>query len=217
MNLQDSKYSEWRAVYLLLGEVRETVHQIGFESRLPTIAGQLSAACLTVLNDPLHKMYGKVNRYLQRRPWWETEKIPSYWIDQILFHPPEDDEGHTEEVNWLLDLLVNGLQTPQDLNIYRRTNVFEHILLLYNSPSSIVPMKKKILNILFRGAQVGGGTTLITRAAALSWIESCSVTSDAFSNLWKELSRVIYESGDHERVDNWSGHSISAVLTAGSS
>lgn len=66
-----------------------------------------------VLNDPLHKMYGKVNRYLQRRPSWEVEKIPSYWIDQILLHPPEDDDGHSEEVNWLLDMLVKGLRTPQ--------------------------------------------------------------------------------------------------------
>lgn len=66
-----------------------------------------------VLHEPLNKMYGKVNRYLQRRPWWEVEKIPSYWIDQILFHEPEDDEGHYDEVNWLLDMLVNGLQTPE--------------------------------------------------------------------------------------------------------
>jgi hypothetical protein len=66
-----------------------------------------------VLHEPLNKMYGKVNRYLQRRPWWEVEKIPSYWIDQILLHQPEDDEGHYEEVNWLLDMLVNGLQTPE--------------------------------------------------------------------------------------------------------
>lgn len=64
-----------------------------------------------VLSDPLHKMYGKVNRYLQRRPSWEVDKIPSYWIDQILLHQPEDDEGHYEEVIWLLDMLVKGLQT----------------------------------------------------------------------------------------------------------
>lgn len=66
-----------------------------------------------VLHEPLNKMYGKVNRYLQRRPWWEVEKIPSYWIDQILLHQPEDDEGHYDEMNWLLDMLVNGLQTPE--------------------------------------------------------------------------------------------------------
>jgi nucleolar pre-ribosomal-associated protein 1 len=110
---QDSKYTEWKAVYLLLGEIRETVNQLGFESSLPSIAGRCAVACLMVLHEPLNKMYGKVNRYLQRRPWWEVDKIPSYWIDQILLHEPEDDEGHYDEVNWLLDMLVNGLQTPE--------------------------------------------------------------------------------------------------------
>lgn len=176
-------------------------------------------------------MYGKVNRYLQRRPWWEVEKIPSYWIDQILLHQPEDDEGHYDEVNWLLDMLVNGLLTPevnllhhmkpittvsnlvlQDLNIYRRANVFEHILSVYNAPSSNAVMKKKILHLLFRATQVGGGTTLITRAAALSWIQSCVANSDTYTTLLKELARAIYESSDGERVGSWSGHSISGTI-----
>ncbi|EED22137.1 ribosome biogenesis protein Urb1, putative [Talaromyces stipitatus ATCC 10500] len=212
IKLKDSNYTEWRAVYLLLGEIRETVNQLGFETSLPTVAGQCGVACLMVLNDPLHKMYGKVNRYLQRRPWWEVEKIPSYWIDQILLHQPEDDEGHSDEVNWLLDMLVNGLQTPQDLNIYRRANVFEHILSLYNAPSTNTAMKKKVLHLLFRATQVGGGTTLITRAAALSWIQSCVASSDAYATLLKELAQAIYESSDHERVGNWSGRAISAIV-----
>ncbi|KAF5014197.1 hypothetical protein F66182_14898, partial [Fusarium sp. NRRL 66182] len=208
----DSKYTEWRAVYLLLGEVRETVNQVGFETRLPSISGHCAVACLMVLHEPLNKIYGKVNRYLQRRPWWEVEKIPSYWIDQILLHQPEDDEGHYDEVNWLLDMLVNGLLTPEDLNIYRRANVFEHILSVYNAPSSNAVMKKKILHLLFRATQVGGGTTLITRAAALSWIQSCVANSDMYATLLKELAQAIYESSDGERVGSWSGHSISGTI-----
>uniref|UniRef100_A0A093V1K5 Uncharacterized protein C14G10.02 n=1 Tax=Talaromyces marneffei PM1 TaxID=1077442 RepID=A0A093V1K5_TALMA len=212
IKLKDSKYTEWRAVYLLLGEIRETVNQLGFEAALPSIAGRCAVACLMVLHEPLNKMYGKVNRYLQRRPWWEVEKIPSYWIDQILLHQPEDDEGHYDEMNWLLDMLVNGLQTPEDLNIYRRANVFEHILSIYNAPSSNAAMKKKILHLLFRVTQVGGGTTLITRAAALSWIQSCVASSDIYATLLKELAQAIYESSDGERVGDWSGHSISATI-----
>jgi nucleolar pre-ribosomal-associated protein 1 len=58
-------------------------------------------------------MYGKVNKYLQKRPSWETEKLPSYWIDRVILHEPENDDGYLEEVNWLLDLLVNALRTAQ--------------------------------------------------------------------------------------------------------
>lgn len=138
---QDSKYTEWRAVYLLLGEIRETVNQLGFETSLPTIAGRCAVACLMVLHEPLNKMYGKVNRYLQRRPWWEVEKIPSYWIDQILLHEPEDDEGHYDEVNWLLDMLVNGLQT---LGVSHpvHPNIHEVYLSRCTGPKHLPPRKR---------------------------------------------------------------------------
>lgn len=66
-----------------------------------------------VLTDPLHKMYGKVNKFLQKRPSWEIGKIPSYWIDKILLNEPEYDDGYVDEITWLLDLFVGGLRTAQ--------------------------------------------------------------------------------------------------------
>lgn len=85
----------------------------GFHIPLPYVAGELAASCLAVLAHPLHKMYGKVNIFLQKHPSWEIEKIPSYWIDKILLREPEYDDGYGEEMNWLLDLLIRGLRTPR--------------------------------------------------------------------------------------------------------
>lgn len=58
-------------------------------------------------------MYGKVNKFLQKRPSWEIGKIPFYWIDKILLNEPEYDDGYVDEIAWLLDLLVGGLRTAQ--------------------------------------------------------------------------------------------------------
>lgn len=85
--------------------------QLGLESPVPWIVGACAAHCLAVLADPMHKLYGKVNQFLQKAPTWEPEKIPSYWIDRILLHEPELDDGYFEETNWLLDLLLKGLRT----------------------------------------------------------------------------------------------------------
>jgi nucleolar pre-ribosomal-associated protein 1 len=173
-------------------------------------------------------MYGKVNKYLQKHPSWEIEKIPSYWIDKILLHEPEDDEGYIDEVTWLLDLLVKGLRTTQvnmlssylsvrvwnsltvrqDLDIYRRAHAFEHILSLYSSPALNAGLKRKILHLLFRATQVGGSTMLITRSATISWIESQIAASDSHQMILVELTHAIYKSCDRERVDQWSGASI---------
>lgn len=111
MKLKDSKYVEWRAVYLLTGEFIETVRQLGLEAPVPWIVGEGASSCLSVLTDPMHKLYGKVNRFLQKAPYWELEKIATYWIDKILLHEPELDDGYFEEINWLLDLFVKGLRT----------------------------------------------------------------------------------------------------------
>jgi nucleolar pre-ribosomal-associated protein 1 len=69
----------------------------------------------------MHKMYKKVNLFLQKHPSWDISKIPSYWIDKILLHEPDYDDGSTEETNWLLDLLVTGLRT---LNVGRPSHTF---------------------------------------------------------------------------------------------
>lgn len=109
---QESKYPEWRTVYLLSGELIETVNQhFDLGTPVPWVVGECAAGCLSVIVNPLHKVYGKVNKFLQKGPAWQPEKIPSYWIDKILLHEPELDDGSFDELNWLLDLLVKGLRT----------------------------------------------------------------------------------------------------------
>ncbi|KAL2003527.1 hypothetical protein VTN02DRAFT_3512 [Thermoascus thermophilus] len=204
--IKDSKYVEWRSIYILSGELLETVNRLGFHVPLPFIAGEFAASAVMVLTNPLHKLYGKINLFLQKAPSWEIGKIPSYWIDKILLHEPDYDDGYSEEINWLLDVFVKGLRTPNDMEIYRRANVFERVLSLYNSPTLGQTTRKKILHLIFRATQVGGSSTLITRAGAISWIESQLAGMDSNSDATtRALTRAIYDSCDRERVDRWSG------------
>lgn len=109
--LKESKYAEWRTVYTLTGELLETVNTIGMDKPVPWIVGECAANCLAVLTNPLHKVYGKVNKFLQKAPFWEVEKIPTYWVDKILLHEPELDDGYFDEIDWLLGLFVKALRT----------------------------------------------------------------------------------------------------------
>lgn len=78
---------------------------------VPWIVGECATSCLSVLINPLSKVYGKVNKFLQKAPAWEPIKIPSYWIDKIVYNPPELDDGYFDELHFLLDLLIKGLRT----------------------------------------------------------------------------------------------------------
>lgn len=102
----------------------------------------------------------------------------------------------------------------QDMEVYRRANVFERILSLYQSPSLNESARRKILHIVYRAAQVGGSTTLITRAAVMSWLQvQLAEASVREAALLKALAQKLYETSDRERVDTWSHGTIAELLT----
>ncbi|KAJ5177558.1 Nucleolar pre-ribosomal-associated protein 1 N-terminal [Penicillium coprophilum] len=211
--LKESTYAEWRTVFTLAGELLETVNNIGMEKPVPWIVGECASNCLAVLTDPLHKVYGKVNKFLQKAPSWEVEKIPTYWVDKILLHEPELDDGYFEEIDWLLNLFIRALRTEADMEVYRRANVFERILSLYQSPTLVPGARRKILQIVYRAAQVGGSTTLITRSGVISWIQIQAAEADAKEAAQlAALARALYEKCDRERVDAWSNGTLGRVV-----
>lgn len=97
---------------MLVGEIIETASDGLSDGPLPYFVGVIAARSLLVLADPLHSIYIKVNRFLNKGPPWNVSKLPSYWIDKIMLHPPSDDDAHYNEVEWLLDALLDGLRTP---------------------------------------------------------------------------------------------------------
>lgn len=100
-------------MYLLLGEVCETAQEGGLETPMPSVIAEVASQIAVILADPSHKMYGKVNKFLNRAPSWSAQKAILYWIDRVLLKEPEDDCGHDLEVDWLLQLLVNSLRTSE--------------------------------------------------------------------------------------------------------
>jgi len=223
---------------LLLGEVCETIHVVGFQDPPPSVVAELAAQVLAVMAEPTHELYGKVNRFLNKGPSWNAQKLLSHWTDEIMLQEPEDDNGHDVEVVWLLQLLVDGLRTPsvsfpfycvccpysrdqlnqslvpvltvtQDMELYRKSNVFERILSLYSSPLLLSSSRQKILQIIYRSAQVGGSMTLITRAGILNWIDTnIKLGRGEEGNL--EGLRLAIESGINRReVEEWKAGSKS--------
>lgn len=91
----------------------------------------------------------------------------------------------------------------QDMEIYRRANVWEHVLCLYQTTT--VSIKKKVQHLLYRATQVGGSTTLITRAGIIHWIQSeIYVANSKEAAVLAELAREIYDTCDQERINEWS-------------
>jgi len=82
-------FSEGYQYYLLFGILSTTAtlyilrnEPVPFlcTSYAATVAGQ-------ILHDPLHPMYERVCRFHTRTPKWDVERLPSWWIHQILYNP----------------------------------------------------------------------------------------------------------------------------------
>lgn len=115
-NTNDHQISDWSEalqLYMLIGELVETTRNHPVAQPLPYLVGVFAAQSCRILTDPLHPMYIKINKFLHKGPEWNVNKMPSYWVDRVLLHPPTDDEGYRAEVEWLLDFLLDGLRTPE--------------------------------------------------------------------------------------------------------
>ncbi|KAI4205407.1 MAG: hypothetical protein LQ350_000450 [Teloschistes chrysophthalmus] len=206
--LQASSYNERGPLYLLAGEFVETVKDCIADRPLPYFVGVIAAESCVVLADPLHMLYAKVNKFLNKGPTWNVEKLPSYWVEHVLMRLPTNDDDYYKEVSWLLDQLIDGLRTPEDMELYRRCHIMERLLSLAASPSLPALYQDKLFLLLFRCIYVGGSTTLVTRYSFLGWA-SCWKASGNLSrpqtNMLEHLVQQCRDGCDFERVNEWSG------------
>jgi nucleolar pre-ribosomal-associated protein 1 len=203
--LNESTFEEREQIWLLLSEVVETARKTIDSKPLPTVLSSFASHAVAVLNNPLHCLYPKVNKFLSQGPTWELNKIPLLY--KIMDDAPSLDDAHYLEIAWLLDYMFVGLRTPADMAIYRTRRVFEKILSLYNNPYLAPGLREKILKILFRATTIeGGSTTLITRFSIMTWLQAQVALGGGLP--LKVLIERIFESCDHSRVDKWSNGGV---------
>jgi nucleolar pre-ribosomal-associated protein 1 len=207
--LKESTFEEKDQIWLLLCEVVETARKTIDQEPLPTVISAFASHAISVLSDPLHQLYPKINHFLSQGPTWEVDKIPLMY--KILDEPPSLDDAYYQETNWLLTCMLAGLRSPADMAIYRKRRVFEKLLSIWNNIFLAPGIREKILRILFRGTTIeGGSATLITRFSTMTWLQAQVALGTGMS--LKALMERILESSDHQWVKKYSkGVNIGAM------
>jgi nucleolar pre-ribosomal-associated protein 1 len=201
VKLKESSFDEKDQIWLLLCELVETAKQVIDQQPLPTVIAAFASHALSVLNDPLHCVYPKINKFLTSGPTWTFDKIPLMF--KILDESPSLDDAHYLEVGWLLTYMLAGLRTQADMAIYRKRHVFEKLFSVYNSTYLVPGLRDKILKIMFRAISIeGGSTTLITRFSAMTWLQAQVALGGGIP--LKVIMESVLESCDQQRVRNWS-------------
>ncbi|KAI9797422.1 MAG: hypothetical protein M1833_005461 [Piccolia ochrophora] len=205
--LEGSGYVERDMMALLLQETIHTAKPIIEIRPMPTFLGTFAAHSVAVEANPQHPLYTKLNAFLHRGPTWDHHKVPL--INKILLQSPSEDDAFFKEVQWLLDVLIDGLGVTEDLDVYRRNNVFEQVLTLFTLPQCPTAIGRGVIKLIHRATRVeGGSTTLITRVGILSWLEMQMALEDESDITWKRLARRIYDTCDQRRVTEWGGATL---------
>ena len=194
-------------IYVLLGELIETYEHYYLPKAecMPYLAGCFTTHALRVQREPIHCMYPKINKFLNKGAHWRINRLPNYWIENTVLSLPEEDDAYWKEVQWVLDWLVDGLRTSADLEILRRAGVFEKLMSLYSSPGAAAHkhVKDKVLELVWRATHIdGGSTTLVTRAGVLGWLDMVKTIGNS---LEAALKKRVVETCDREKAEEWSG------------
>lgn len=209
VKLQTSDLDIKDQLHILLGELLETYEQHLTErpgTPLPYLVGTFASRTLHVLADPTHFMYPKINRYLMRSPQWRTVRLPGYWMENTILSQPEQDDAYWSEVQWVADWLVDGLRSPSDLDLLRRSSAFERVMGLYSSSAASDKLvRTKVLELVFRAAHVDANT-LVTRTGCLKWLETIGG-----SGVQKKLKEFVLAKADKTRLKEWAAVDVDGV------
>ncbi|KAK3323518.1 ribosome 60S biogenesis N-terminal-domain-containing protein [Cercophora scortea] len=214
--LKQSDYEEKDQIWLLLSELAETAKGHVDDGPLPSPIVAFAWHALKVLRDPLSSLYPKVNAFLTRGPVWTLDRLPL--VDEILTEEPSVGDSYYAQLNWLLTYLLDGLRTPQDLELFHKKRVrgplLERLLALANNSYMRLPLRTQVMRVVYRATGVAGGsTTLVTRFGIVNWLEAQRLgTKDAKeAGMYKALLRRIWSTCDREKVEKWGGKGVEAL------
>ena len=208
---------DMQQIYLLFGEVLESVDPAGSEA-FSYVGGVLAARCVSILADPTLSLFSTVNKFLAVSPCWNVDFLLRYFWHHVVASDSSDGNTYHGQVDWYLDYLLDALRTPADMELFRKSNIFEQLLSHYSSRSCTARAKDKIVRLLLRATHVGGSTTLITRCGLMAWVQMTLSSYEARHGVLQTLALQAYETCDQEKVGVWSSGTMRqtiALIAAG--
>lgn len=201
------------------------------ENDLPHLVWYSYAALVPILSNPSHFLYQRAYRFVLSSPTLVND-IPLYNpIIWSLSHNPgaEDDHHYYRELAWLLNVLVYGTNTKEDLVLLRVKGVFEWALNLLNLPYMSYTLRASILKLFFVVQSIDlGADTLVTRYAFLAYLEQAApllleasttgrdkdklFSHELKLNIDKIALRALNCLGSNKRIRDWTSDDLSGSI-----
>lgn len=139
------------------------------EDRASPLVWFFYSSLIPIMLNPGHFLYEKAFKYVLSHPSVSSNDLALYY--EIMNPKEEDnDEGtYYKELTWLLECLIEGTRTTEDLMLLRSKNALEGILNLLNSFVAPKSLQSLVLRFIYILQTIDGGSDLlITKYAALA-------------------------------------------------
>ena len=142
--LQNTDFKERNSVTLLLDIFRNGIDPKGERFlQIPSIMTQFVAKGLMNLCKPESHFYPLVNRFCLQRDSFDMEDVPMFY-EQFY----SSNEESRKERNWLLKLLLHGMNSRNDFRIFRRRHAIDILIGYYSSENADTLSQKLIIQVL---------------------------------------------------------------------
>lgn len=130
------------------------------------------ARLTTILSQPSSFLYEKACRWVLYSPSVQPGYLPLY-DSVVVTKPSEDGEHYYSYLQWFLEGILGGLKTKEDINLLKSRSLLEWMMNLLNSPYLNFRLQALLNTIIYQIERIEtGGSTLITRYAGTSFLES---------------------------------------------
>jgi len=161
--LKKVEFKEKRQLLWLLELLRNSVTQ-EFQ-RLTTPVALFVSKSLFIQLKPEHHMFMTLNNFILSKPTLDLTDIPMFYnyFDSAT-------ETFRKQRSWILHILLFGLQTKEDVKLFRRRHVFELLLSFFDSSNADTFIRKLIMMILIKACSSQGSQLPLIQAGILSWL-----------------------------------------------
>jgi hypothetical protein len=164
--LQTSNVKEKNQVLILLESFKNSLEPF---QQVPTIICSFVAQGLMILLKPESHFYPLVNRFLLQRSRIDLTDVPMFY--ELLY---SNYTTHKLERQWILRLLLNGLENEQDYSIFQRRFVIDILTTYFQSTLADNLSRKQILMVIYKTTVIKSAiSSMITQSGLLVFLKTC--------------------------------------------
>lgn len=211
LQAQEAKFKDKNIFTVHIASILHTLREA---DHLVAIVWYMIGCFSSILGNPGHHLYNLVCKFVLTNPIIRLYNLPLF--KDISSGAIEEDESEDDlyykQVHWMVDLLRNGVSTPEDVKLFGQKGVLEWAFNLCNSKYVSGSLRNKVLRLIYtmQTVKADGLGLLTTKNACLATLAALksSISTDKLvdTQLKLNIDQIALRyaiAGSQKRLNEW--------------